>query len=191
MPATFSALFIDDQYLKDYTPMGQNIDPLAIYPFVEDAQDIYIQDLLGTPLYMDLTYKLYAGTTYTTDERTLVDLCSKCLSYYTVYMALPHLAIKIRNVGVSRPTSENTLPSTMEELKYIREEMKNMAEFWSERVVIYLTNYSTLYPLYKTLTSHPDIVPSGGQYDSDIYLSQYGNYTEAEKRFLDQYYRGR
>jgi len=191
MAATFSALFIDDQYLKDYTPMGQNIDPLTIYPFVEDSQDVYIQDLLGTPLYMDLAYKLYTGVTYSSDERILVDLCSKCLAYYSVYMALPHLAIKIRNVGVARPTSDNTQPSTMEELKYIREEMKNMAEFWAERVVIYLNNYSTLYPLYRTSGTHPDMTPSPGQYDSDIYLSPYGNYTEAERKFLDQYYRSR
>jgi hypothetical protein len=189
MAATFSALFIDDQYLRDYTPMGQNIDPLTIYPFVEDSQDVYIQDLLGTPLYMDLTYKLYTGVTYSTNERTIVDLCSKALAYYSVYMALPHLAIKIRNVGVARPTSDNTQPSTMEELKYIREEMKNMGEFWSERIVRYLCENSTLYPLYDASTD--DMSPSPGQYDSDIYLSPYGNYTEAERKFLDQYYRSR
>ena len=186
MPATYSALFIDDQYLKDYTPIGQNIDPLQIYPFVEDSQDIYIQDLLGTPLYMDLTYKLYVGTTYSSSERTLVDLCSKALAYYTVYMAIPHLAIKIRNIGVARPTSDNTQPSTMEEMKYIREEVKNMAEFWSERIVRFLCENSTTYPLYKA--SSDDMYPSGGQYDSDIYLDDY-SLSQAEIEFLKKYYR--
>jgi len=186
MPATYSALFIDDQYLKDYTPIGQNIDPLQIYPFVEDAQEIYIQDLLGTPLYMDLTYKLYVGTTYSTSERALVDLCSKALAYWTVYMSLPHLAIKIRNIGVARPTSENTQPSTMEELKYIREEVKNMAEFWAERIVKYLCENKTTYPLYGAASD--DIYPSSGQYDSDIYLDDYSP-TNAELEFLKKYYR--
>lgn len=191
MAATFSALFIDDQYLKNNTTLGQNIDPLTIYPFCEEAQDIYIQDLLGTPLYMDLTYKLFTGVTYSTNERTLVDLCSKCLAYYTVYMALPHLAIKIRNVGVARATSDNTQPSTMEEMKYIRDEIKNLSEFWAERTVIYLNNYAPLYPLYRTSGAHPDMSPSNGQYDSDIYLSPYGDYTEAEQKFLAAYYRNR
>ena len=185
MPATYSALFIDDQYLKDYTPMGQNIDPLQIYPFVEDAQEVYIQDLLGTPLYMDLTYKLYVGTTYSTLERTLVDLCSKALAYWSVYLAIPHLAIKIRNIGVARPTSDNTQPSTMEEMKYIREEMKNMAEFWAERIVKYLCENSSSYPLYTA--SSDDIYPSAGQYDSDIYLDDY-SLSQAEIEFLKKYY---
>lgn len=191
MAATFSALFIDDQYLKDMTPMGQNIDPLQIYPFVEDAQDVYIQDVLGSALYMDLTYKLYTGVTYSTNERTLVDLCSKALAYYTVYMALPHLSIKIRNIGVARATGDNTQVSSMEELRYIREEMKNMAEFWVERTVIYLCNYSSLYPLYNTSGSKPDMSPSEKAYDCDIDLSPYGEYTEAERKFLNQYYRSR
>jgi hypothetical protein len=59
MAATFSALFIDDQYLKDYTPLGKSVDINEIYPFVEEAQNVYVQDVLGTPLYMDLEYKLY------------------------------------------------------------------------------------------------------------------------------------
>ena len=192
MAATFSATFIDDQYLKDYTPIGQNIDPLQVYPFVETAQDMYIQDLLGTPLYMDLTYKLYMGITFSQIEWTLVELCSKALAYYTVYLAVPHLAIKIRNVGVARATSDNTQPSTMEEMRYIRNEVKDMAEFWAERTVIYLNNYASLYPLYRTSGSHPDMSPSNGQYDSDIYLSPtYGDYTEAEQKFLNAYYRNR
>ncbi len=191
MAATFSATFIDDQYLKDYTPIGQNIDPLQVYPFVETAQDMYIQDLLGTPLYMDLTYKLYMGITFSQIEWTLVELCSKALAYYTVYLAVPHLAIKIRNVGVARATSDNTQPSTMEEMRYIRNEVKDMAEFWAERTVIYLNNYAPLYPLYRTSGAHPDMSPSNGQYDSDIYLSPYGDYTEAEQRFLNAYYRNR
>ena len=192
MAATFSATFIDDQYLKDYTPIGQNIDPLQVYPFVETAQDMYIQDLLGTPLYMDLTYKLYMGITFSQIEWTLVELCSKALAYYTVYLAVPHLAIKIRNVGVARATSDNTTPSTMEEMRYIRNEVKDMAEFWAERTVIYLNNYASLYPLYRTSGSHPDMSPSNGQYDSDIYLSPtYGDYTEAEQKFLNAYYRNR
>lgn len=191
MAATFSATFIDDQYLKDYTPIGQNIDPLQVYPFVETAQDMYIQDLLGTPLYMDLTYKLYMGITFSQIEWTLVELCSKALAYYTVYLAVPHLAIKIRNVGVARATSDNTTPSTMEEMRYIRNEVKDMAEFWAERTVIYLNNYAPLYPLYRTSGAHPDMSPSNGQYDSYIYLSPYGDYTEAEQKFLNAYYRNR
>lgn len=186
MAATFSALFIDDDYLKQYTPLGKSIDTDEIYPFVQEAQDIYTQDVLGTPLYDDLVYKLYAGITYSTIERTLVDLCSKSLAYWTIYMALPHMAIKIRNIGVARPTSENTQVSTIDELKYIREEMKNLGEFWNTRAVNFLCEYSNQFPLYDKATY--DMYPSNRQYDSDIYLEDgYKDLTYEELKFLKKY----
>lgn len=189
MAATFSSLLIDEVYLQNNTSIGQNIDALAIFPFIESAQDIYIQDLLGTAFYNDLTYKLDVGTTWSNDELIVVELASKALAFWTVYMALPHLAIKIRNVGVARPISDNTQPSTMEELRYIRNEVKDTAEFHSQRLTMYLVNHMTLYPLYRG--PNTDMSPSNGQYDSDIYLSPYGDYTEAEQRFLNAYYRNR
>lgn len=186
MAATFSALFIDDEYLKTYTPLGKSIDVDEIYPFVQEAQDVYTQDLLGTPLYDDLVYKLYAGITYSTIERALVDICSKSLAYWTVYMALPHLGIKVRNLGVSRPQADNAQTSTIEELKYIREEMKNLAEFWNTRAVNFLCDQSINFPLYNAASS--DMYPSNRQYDSDIYLEDgYKDLTYEELKFLKKY----
>ncbi len=186
MAATFSALFIDDQYLKDYTPLGKSVDINEIYPFVEEAQNVYVQDVLGTPLYMDLEYKLYTGVTYSNIERQLVDLCSKGLAYWTVYMALPHLGIKIRNLGVARPTSTDAQVSTIDELKYVREEMKNLGEFWNTRVVNFLCQYSNEFPLYQASTD--DMYPNTRQYDSDIYLEEgYRNLTYEEIRYLKKY----
>lgn len=186
MAATFSALFIDDVYLSQYTPLGASVDINTIYPFVEEAQNVYIQDILGTPLYVDLEWKLYSGVTYSNIERQLVDICSKALAYWTVYMALPHLAIKVRNLGVARPTSTDAQPSTIDEMKYIREEMKNLGEFWNTRVVNFLCENSQQFPLYNAASE--DMYPSIKQYDSDIYLEDtYKDLTYEEIKFLKKY----
>jgi hypothetical protein len=191
MAATFSYLFIDDQYLKTYTPLGKSIDVDQIYPFVQEAQDIYIQDLLGTPLYNYLEYKLYIGTTFSTpyfiqQEVDLVNIASKALAYWTIYLALPHLAIQIRNIGVARATSDNTTISTVQELKYIREEMQNLAEFWNQRVVNFLCENSTYFPLYGAASD--DMYPTNYQYDSDIYIEdRYKGLSLEEIKFLKKY----
>lgn len=186
MSATFSALFIDDQYLKDYTPLGKNLDSDEIYPFVQESQDMFIQDVLGTPLYDDLVWKLYSGITYSTIERNLVDVCSKALAYWTVYLALPHLSIKIRNIGVARTSGEYTQQSTMEELKYLREETKNLAEWWNTRIVSFLCQYSEQFPLYNAATD--GIYPTINQYDSDFYIEdKYKDLTYEEIKFLKKY----
>jgi hypothetical protein len=180
------ALFIDDEYLRDYTPLGKSIDIEEIYPYVSDAQDVYTQDVLGTPLYNDLVDKLYLGITYSSIEMQLVDLCSKSLSYWTIYMALPTIAIKIRNIGVARTQGENTQQSTMEELKYLRQEMKDLGEFFNTRIVNFLCDNSTQFPLYNAAS--PDMYPSIRQYDSDIYLEDgYKDLSYEELRFLKKY----
>jgi hypothetical protein len=186
MAATFSAIFIDDEYLKTYSPLGKSIDVDEIYPFVENSQDIYIQDVLGTPLYIDLTYKLFTGVTYSSMESQLVDICSKSLCYWTVYMALPHLYLRIRNAGVVKSQSENTQNSDLNELKYLKEEMKNLATFWNQRVVSFLCDNSTSFPLYNAASN--DIYPSNTQYDSDIYIDpSYSDLTYDELKFLKKY----
>ncbi len=182
------ALFIDDVYLKQYSPVGKSMDVDDIYQFVEQSQDIYIQDILGTPLYNDLVDKLYNGITYSTVEMDLVDLCSKALCYWTCYTALPHIWIKMRNVGVAKQTSDNSQNSDLTELRYIREEMKNLAEFWNTRTVAYLNapGMINLFPLYNAVSN--DMYPSNRQYDSDIYIEDgYKDLTIEELKFLRKY----
>jgi hypothetical protein len=191
MAATFSFLFIDDVYLKTYTPVGKSIDVDQIYPFVGEAQDIYIQDLLGTPLYNELEYKLYSGLTFsqpyfTSYEIELVNLCSKSLAYWSVYLALPHLSIQIRNIGLGRAVSDNTSSGSLEDLRYIRDEMKNLAEFWAQRVVNYLCENSEYFPLYRAAS--PDIYPQNWVYDSDIYIEEvYKDLTADQLKLLQKY----
>jgi hypothetical protein len=191
MAATFSFLFIDDEYLKTYTPLGKSIDVDLIYPFVQEAQNIYTQDLLGTPLFNYLEWKLYIGTTFSTpyfiqQEVDLINIASKALAYWTIYLALPHLAIQIRNIGIARATSDNTTISTVQELKYIREEMQNLAEFWNQRVVNFLCENSEYFPLYNAKSD--DMYPTTYQYDSDIYIEdRYKDLTMEELKYLKKY----
>jgi len=180
------ALFIDDQYLKTYSPLGKSIDVDEIFPFVQNAQNVYIQDVLGTPLYNDLVDKVATGTTFSSIEWQLVDLCSRSLVFWTVYMALPHIMLKMRNAGVVKQQSENTQNADLSELKYLREEMKNLGEFYNTRVVNFLCDKSTQFHLYNAVSK--DMYPSVKQYDSDMYIEDgLSDLTYEELRFLKKY----
>jgi hypothetical protein len=186
-----ATLIIDDQYLKENSPLGKSIDVDEIYSFVSNAQAIYTQDVLGTPLYNDLLQKTDnyisgSGVTFSSYEWELLDICSKALTYWTVYMALPNLYLKMRNAGVVRPQAEFTQNSDLSEMKYLREEMSNLGEFWNTRASNYLCNNSSEFPLYNSAST--DMYPNNTQYDSDIYLEQrYSDLTADELRFLKKY----
>jgi hypothetical protein len=53
-----TAYFIDEQYLKDNSPLGKNIDMVTLYPFMKIAEDVHIQGVIGTNLYNDLITKI-------------------------------------------------------------------------------------------------------------------------------------
>jgi hypothetical protein len=186
-------LIIDDQYLKDYSPLGKSIDVDEIYPFVYQAQEVYCQDVLGTPLYKDILQKTdnyIAGTgpSFSAVEWELVNLLSKALVHWTTYMAIPSLYVKLRNAGVVKAQAEGTQNADLSEMKYLREEQKNLGEFWNTRCVNYLCANSTDFPLYNAVSD--DMYPSLKQYDSDIYIEDgYSDLTFEELRFLKKYLR--
>lgn len=186
-----ATLFIDDNYLKDYSPLGKSIDVDEIYPFIGNAQEIYTQDVLGTPLYNDFETKAtnlvnLSGATFSATEWELFNIVSKSLIYWTVYLALPHIYIKMRNAGVVKQQSDGTVNSDLGEMKYIREEMKNLAEFWGTRAVNYLCANSNDFPLYGAVSD--DMYPNTIQYDSDIYIEErYKDISFDEMKFLKKY----
>jgi hypothetical protein len=181
-----TALFIDDAYLKEYSPVGKSVDVELLFPFVMNAQDIYSQDILGTPLYNDFVSKITNNTPLTQIEWQLMDLVSRALVYWTVYSALPHIMLRMRNAGVVKTNAENTTNSDLTEMKYLREEMKNLAEFYNQRIVNFLCDNSNLFPLYDAVSK--DIYPSNTQYDSDIYIEpRIRDYTYEELRLLKKY----
>ncbi len=183
---TYSALFIDTAYLKKYTPLGASIDPDEVYPFVYEAQTIYTQEQLGTPLYNDLVERLATGGTFSDMEWHLINTFSKSLAYFSVYLALPHLHIKMRNAGVLKANPEYTTGSSLDEVKYIRNEVSELAEYWAQRTIKLLCEYSDQWPLYDATSK--DIQPTSSQYDSDIYLDcGYNNIPQRDLDILRKY----
>ena len=163
-----NAFFISEQYLKDNSPLTSNIDVKEIYPFINNAQDIYIQDRLGSKLYNRLKDGII-NANLNNDEKTLLDLIRPTLAYYISYEAFPFLAIKIRNKGVIETADDKVTNADRADRRDLRQELRNKAEYYMKRVEQYMCQFGKLYPEYIT----PDwpIGPHNGQaYKADIAL---------------------
>ena len=55
-------LFISEARLKSLTAIHDNVEPDDLMPYVVQAQDVYIQDILGTTLYNHLKDAIVANT---------------------------------------------------------------------------------------------------------------------------------
>ena len=66
-----TTLFVSENYIKEFTPIGDLVQWSDIRPTAELSQDSFIQDILGTNFYVYLQGK-YEAQTLSTNEISLM-----------------------------------------------------------------------------------------------------------------------
>ncbi len=168
-------LFISEAKLKDSTAINLNVDPEILLPYVLQAQRIYIETKLGTTLYEKLESLITAGTIGNVGNeayKTLVDeYIGDCLPSWAFHMCIPYLRFKTENGNIYSKTSETGTALSTEEAQHLREEVRNNAEYFTERMIKYITNNVTLFPEYNT-NSGADISPDRNAYYNGMNLEK-------------------
>lgn len=165
--------WINTSYLKSLTPINNNIDITEVSNHIETAQVVFTRELLGKLLYDDINNKNTSNTLASKDLE-LFDLCKPAIAYRASEIAIPFLGIKIRNKGVVRLNDEYATPASVEEIKYLRHELKNRAEYYEKQIQNFLFEYQVDFPLWLS-SNNPQgekqlIYPTAmTSYDSDIY----------------------
>ena len=152
-------LFIQRKDLVTFTAANGNVDTDKLLPYVDMAQSIEVQRLLGTELYEKLKSDITGGT-LTGNYLTLVDTYIKpILIHYAMMYALPYLSVTIANGGVYRNTPENATALSKEEIDYLVEKERDAAQYFATRMIDYLNfNATANFPEYFTNTNE-DINP--------------------------------
>lgn len=143
-----NVLFISEGRLKKLTSVHENVEPQDLMPHVLEAQDIYIQGLLGTKYYNTLKTRIENDTLTTPDETLLDNYIAPCLANYALYQAMPTLTYKIFNKSLMQPDSETAVAATLDQMKYIRQSVQDTAEFYRERTREYLRDNVSDFPDY-------------------------------------------
>ena len=168
-------LFISEAKLKDSTAINLNVDPKILLPYVLQAQRIYIEPKIGTDLYQKLESLITAGTIGNVGNaayKTLVDeYIGDCLPSWAFHMCIPYLRFKTENGNIYSKTSETGNALSTEEAQHLREEVRNNAEYFTERMIQYITNNITLFPEYNT-NSGADISPDQNAYYNGMNLER-------------------
>ena len=180
--------WINNFFLKSITPINNNIDITEVSNHIETAQLVYTRELLGKLLYDDINTTFVSGT-FSSKEADLFDLCKSSIAYRAAEIAIPFIAIKVRNKGVVKLNDEYAQAASIDEIKYLRHELKNRAEYFEVQVQNFLFEYNNDFPLWtrsknaagdKQLIYPSPLTP----YDSDIYYEDY------DKLRRNRYYYG-
>lgn len=143
-----TALLVSEQRLKQWTNLDSNVRVEEITPFIIQAQDIYVQDSLGTKFFNRLKDGIIAND-LDADEKTLLnDYVGPMLMQYALYLMMPGLKYKLVDKGVVSGNSEESTQTTLEELKYLRQSALDTAEFYNERLREYLLDNPGMFAFY-------------------------------------------
>jgi hypothetical protein len=143
-----SVIFISEARLKKLTAVHDNVEPQELTPFVVQAQDIYIQDILGTTFYQALQTKITNNDVTGYYQTLLNDYIAPTLANYAVYLAFPSLNYKIKNKAILTPTSEESATTDLTALKYVRGSIQDTAQFYGERTREYIRDNQEQFPEY-------------------------------------------
>jgi len=168
-------LFISEEKLKDSTAINLNVDPNLLLPYVRQAQKLYVEPKLGTKLTQKLKDLITAGTIGNVANaayKTLLDdYIGDMLPNWAFYHAVPFLRFKIENGNIYSKTSETGNALSTEESQSLREEVSNTAQYYTERLIEYITNNTSLFPEYST-NSGADVNPDRNAYYNGMNLER-------------------
>tara|TARA_B110000014_G_C20123958_1_gene597207 strand:- start:1406 stop:1981 length:576 start_codon:yes stop_codon:yes gene_type:complete len=168
-------LFISEQKLKDSTAINLNVDVNLLLPYVRQAQKLYVETKLGTDLTQKLKDLITAGTIGNVGNeayKTLVDdYIGDMLPNWAFYHAVPFLRFKIENGNIYSKTSETGNALSTEEAQHLREEVRNTAEYYTERMIDYVRNNTSSFPEYST-NSGADVNPDSNAYYNGMNLER-------------------
>ena len=152
------ALFITRNDLVKYTAVNGNVDTDKFIQFVKIAQDIHIQNYLGTDLFDKISQDIIDDD-LTGDYLTLVNTYIKpMVIHWALVEYLPFASYSIANKGVFKHSAENASNVDKIEVDFLIEKSRNLAQYYTDRFISYMSFNQNLFPEY-TSNSNGDVYP--------------------------------
>ena len=154
-----TALFIKTADIVKKTAMSGTVDSNKFLQFVELAQEIHVQGLLGTDLYDKISEDI-VNNVLTGDYKVLVDdYINPLLIQFGMAEYLPFAAYSIANGGVFKHLPSDSEVAQKDEIDFLIQKHRDFASHYADRLVDYLCyNAREKFPEYYTNTED-DIRP--------------------------------
>ena len=133
-----TTLFITPIDLKANTILNGNVDNDLFIQFIKIAQQMHVQNYLGTKLYNAIGDKIIAGTLIGNYLSLVTDYIQPMLIHFAMVDYLPFANYQIRNGGVFKHKTENSESTSREELDILVQKHRTFADFYAKRFVDYM-----------------------------------------------------
>jgi len=152
------ALLISRKDIVKFTAMNGNVDTDKFIQFVKIAQDIHIQNYLGTDLLDKIEADIIADSLAGNYLSLVTDYVKPMLIHWAMVEYLPFAAYSVANKGVYKHTSENASNVEKEEVDFLIEKERDLAQYYTDRFISYMSFNNSSFPEYNT-SSNEDVYP--------------------------------
>lgn len=166
------AKLISTEYLFKHTIIDDNVDPDLLNKFIIQAQDLNIQQIIGNTLYVKIMTDVVSNTVTGFYKDLLDNYIQRCQAEWTVYYSFPFINYRLTNKAVSEKNSDNSNPTSLENIQWLREQVRNTAEFYSTRIREFISNNPNQFPEYYVIQGCLSITPKRNNYFGGIYLGK-------------------
>jgi hypothetical protein len=153
------ALLISRNDIVKFTALNGNIDTDSFIQWIKVAQDIHIQNYLGTNLLEKIKTDIINNTLANPYLSLLNSYIKPMLIHFAMVEYLPFSAYTIANKGVFKHTSENATSVEKNEVDFLVEKERMIAQNYTERFITYINFNNSLFPEYNN-NSNADMFPS-------------------------------
>lgn len=152
------ALLITRQDVVKFTAMNGNVDTDNFIQYVKIAQDIHIQNYLGTDLLERIKTDIVNEDLSGDYLALTVNYIKPMLIHWSMVEYLPFAAYTIANKGVYKHNSENATNVEKVEIDFLIEKERSIAQHYTERFIEHISFNNDKFPEYNS-NSNGDMYP--------------------------------
>lgn len=138
--------FISTKYIKENTLIEFNVDDNKLSSLILKIQKVYLEQSLGSSFYNHLSQAVANNTVTAHEDKLIREYVQPMIAEYTVYEALPHMHFKLTDKGVVNQNSEWSTSSDLDDIKYMRSNIRDVAEIYQHRLVKYIYDNQQFFP---------------------------------------------
>lgn len=162
----YNVLLISEQKLKSQSPIDPNVDSDELRYGIQQAQNIYIQETLGTNFYTEILNQVEDGSislsANTYNKELLDNFIQPTLVAYSYYIILDNMFVKLVNVGLQQFRSEQSNPIGIKEFQYLKDQARDRAQFLDNLLRRHLVFNNWKYPSYTQVLNNGQLIPEFG-----------------------------
>lgn len=159
----YNVLLVSEQRLKDQTPITENVQSSECRYGIQTAQNIFLQETLGTNLFEHILGLVSGGTIDSPSNIKYKELLNNFIQpmviAYAYYLILDNLFVKAVNIGLQQFQSEQSSSIGIKELTYLKDNAKNTAQFQDNLLRRHLVFNNQDYPQYTLTTNNGQLIP--------------------------------